>query len=264
MIETMLPDGKSIGTMQAPMEWIRTHTSRFIGAVLVTIQEGRGFILIDRGKARGYYFRHENMVLKGNSAHDYFNKMQVLDFDLRKYTPQEFSRALALYGADPSAVQEETPPVLLPSEQVMAKASEPVIVKGAEPAGGSTAPVQNAVTTQVQPKGTPMTASDESDEERIREIVRQPGVEGVAIFKDGMEILSTGHVNFRKARAQIDERLRWGMKATAVLKKGSFVQITDQFEDGDIIIAPFRDVFVCIVTSSDASLGAIRGLIRGR
>jgi hypothetical protein len=256
MIETMLPDGKSIGTMQAPMEWIRTHTSRFVGAVLITIQEGRGFILIDRGKPRGYYFRHENMVLKGNSALDYFNNMQVLDLDLRKYTPQEFSRALALYGTEIPAAQEESPAMIPSAEQVTPKIPEPE--------GGSAGGAQKITAMPVQSHIAPAISSEESDEERIREIVRQPGVEGVAIFKEGMEILSTGHINFRKARAQIDERLRWGMKATAVMKKGSFVQITDQFEDGDIIIAPFRDVFVCVVTSSDASLGAIRSLIRGR
>jgi len=41
-----LPEGKSIGWMQAPPQWIFTHTVRFIGVVRVVIQDGEGFILI--------------------------------------------------------------------------------------------------------------------------------------------------------------------------------------------------------------------------
>ena len=57
MIE-QLPEGKSIGWMQAPPQWIFTHTVRFVGIVRVVIQDGEGFILIKRGKPLSYYFKH--------------------------------------------------------------------------------------------------------------------------------------------------------------------------------------------------------------
>ncbi|MDD1674148.1 MAG: roadblock/LC7 domain-containing protein [Methanomicrobiales archaeon] len=258
MIETLLPEGKSIGIMQAPIDWIRSHTSRFVGAVIITIQDGRGFILIDKGKARGYYFQHQNMVLKGNSALAYFTKMQILDFDLRKYTPHEFTRALAIYGGEePSAAVQgaSTTP-----------STEKAVERSAASDTGASGAVLNPEPAPAHPFPPAPSHDDESiasDEARIREIVRQPGVEGVAIFRDGMEIISTGNVDFKKTREKIDDRLHWGMKLAATMKKGPFLQITDQYENGDIIIAPVQDVFMCIVTSTDASLGSIRSLIRG-
>ena len=52
-----LPQGKSLGWMQAPASWITTHTSRFIGVVRVLIKGGEGFILIKKGKPLFYYFK---------------------------------------------------------------------------------------------------------------------------------------------------------------------------------------------------------------
>ena len=50
-----LPEGKSIGWMQAPPQWIFTHTVRFMGIVRVVIQDGEGFILIKKGKPLVYF-----------------------------------------------------------------------------------------------------------------------------------------------------------------------------------------------------------------
>ena len=72
MIE-QLPEGKSIGWMQAPPQWIFTHTVRFIGVVRVVIQDGEGFILIKKGKPLVYYFKHGRIELTGHGALDYFN-----------------------------------------------------------------------------------------------------------------------------------------------------------------------------------------------
>lgn len=69
MIE-QLPDGNSIGWMQAPPEWIFSHTVRFVGIVRIVIQDGEGFILIKRGRPVYYYFQHGRIELKGNSALD--------------------------------------------------------------------------------------------------------------------------------------------------------------------------------------------------
>ena len=68
MIER-LPEGKSIGWMQAPPNWIFTHTVRFIGIVRVVIQDGEGFILINKGKPLTYYFKHGRIELRGHAAH---------------------------------------------------------------------------------------------------------------------------------------------------------------------------------------------------
>jgi len=91
-----LPQGKSLGWMQAPASWITTHTLRFIGVARVVIQDGEGFILIKKGKSLFYYFKRGTIELKGNTALDYFNSHPVIDFNLCKYNPDEFAWALKL------------------------------------------------------------------------------------------------------------------------------------------------------------------------
>ena len=91
-----LPQGKSLGWMQAPASWITTHTSRFIGVVRVVIKGGEGFILIKKGKPLFYYFKQGTTELKGNRALDYFNSHALIDFNLCKYNRDEFAWALNL------------------------------------------------------------------------------------------------------------------------------------------------------------------------
>jgi len=87
---------KSLGWMQAPASWISSHTVRFIGVVRVVIQDGEGFILIKKGKPLFHYFKHGTIELKGHTAQDYFNSHPVIEFNLCKYTPDEFAWALKL------------------------------------------------------------------------------------------------------------------------------------------------------------------------
>jgi len=91
-----LPEGKSLGWMQAPASWIDSHTVRFIGVVRVVIQDGEGFILIKKGKPLFYYFRQGTIELKGHTALDYFNSHPVIEFNLCKYTPDELAWAMKL------------------------------------------------------------------------------------------------------------------------------------------------------------------------
>jgi len=91
-----LPEGKSLGWMQAPASWITSHTVRFIGVVRVVIQDGEGFILIKKGKPLFHYFKHGTIELEGHTALDYFNSHPVIEFNLCKYTPDEFTWAMKL------------------------------------------------------------------------------------------------------------------------------------------------------------------------
>jgi hypothetical protein len=91
-----LPQGKSLGWMQAPASWITTHTLRFIGVVRVVIKGREGFILIKKGKPLFYYFKQGTIELKGKTALDYFNSHPLIDFNLCKYNRDEFAWALNL------------------------------------------------------------------------------------------------------------------------------------------------------------------------
>jgi len=95
-----LPKGKSIGAMQASLQWISTHTIRFIGAVVITIGDGEGFILIKKGTPEAYYFQHGSKVLRGKPAFDYFSTHDLLTFRLQKYNAEEYRKASALYNGE--------------------------------------------------------------------------------------------------------------------------------------------------------------------
>ena len=107
-----LPEGKSLGWMQAPASWIGSHTVRFIGVVRVVIQDGEGFILIKKGKPLFYYFKQGTIELKGHTALDYFNSHPVIEFNLCKYNPDELAWAMKLCNIeDPDRVVPKGPVV---------------------------------------------------------------------------------------------------------------------------------------------------------
>jgi hypothetical protein len=109
-----LPEGKSIGWMQAPPEWIFTHTVRFVGIVRVVIQDGEGFILIRKGKPLVYYFKHGRIELVGSVALDYFNSHPIIEFNLCKYTPEEFYFALKVCNIEESRPKTDSGPERVP------------------------------------------------------------------------------------------------------------------------------------------------------
>ena len=120
-----LPEGTSIGEMRASLPWILSHTARFAGLVLVTIQGSRGFILINMGKPLLYYFRHGNNVLKGHTAYEYFRSQPFIQFDLRKYTAIEMTLAISLASdaegtagfAPPGKREDEMPKEIVVSDE---------------------------------------------------------------------------------------------------------------------------------------------------
>lgn len=114
-----LPKGKSIGAMQASLQWISTHTVRFIGAVMITIGNGEGFILIKKGAAEAYYYQHGSKVLRGKPAYDYFGTQDLLTFRLQKYNAEEYRRAFALYnGEQGSELTPASPDTHIPAISV--------------------------------------------------------------------------------------------------------------------------------------------------
>ena len=154
-----LPEGTSLGWMQAPASWINSHTVRFIGLVRVVIHDGEGYILIKKGKPLFHYFRHGTIELKGHTALDYFNSHPVIEFNLCKYTPDEFSWALKVCNIEdepevrvpaapgPAATEHSTPsrpvdPMVLPKPVGNKRGPDPVVVlpqvrTGAERAAAS-------------------------------------------------------------------------------------------------------------------------------
>lgn len=278
-----LPEGKSLGAMQAPLQWITAHTIRFVGAVVITVPDGRGFILIQKGQPLVYHLQHATIALKGRAVLEYLATLPQIDFELRKYTPDELRQAVVITAGGesvPLPVQDAEPKRQeLPAEQA-ASAEDVPLVPGTAPSypyeEPEPAPLANPAPLEVQAAVEDMAAFEAIDPippeadsplDReamtvVREILRRPGVEGAVILRDGRDPLPMGGIDAGILAQIVGERLSWVVQSAARLNMGSLVQMTHQFDDGDVIIAPLQDACICIVTSPDAPLGHIRSQIR--
>jgi hypothetical protein len=280
MIDT-LPEGQSIGWMQAPLQWILTHTVRFVGIVRVVILDGEGFILIRKGKPLVYFFKHGRIELRGHGALDYFNSHKTIEFKLCRYTPEEFSRALKI-----CEVEE------LPQETVGVKGNVPSAPAHAE--GGGKTMVESPMTSRPEqpppvlpPKSEPKREKsmaavppkpeavittkslvpepgvlEEADIKIIGQIKKLNGIIAISVFNDDRNILLTGDVDIEPLLKIARTMLATVNTISPHLDWGSFVHMTLQIPEGNLIIAPYHENHLCILTTRTINIGHIRRILR--
>ena len=312
-----LPQGKSLGWMQAPASWITTHTLRFIGVVRVVIQDGEGFILIKKGKPLFYYFKHGTIELKGNTALDYFNSHALIDFNLCKYNPDEFAWALKLCNIEdhePGVPKEMNvsvpvsrrpgvpsrpadPPVAKPADDK--KIPEPDLVYPKEQRIERTnvsEPVSREPTLSSHPAGQPV-AKPAGDDEKIpdsvavsprvhtiykRAVVPQPaagddtditilsqiretdGIVAISVFNDTSIVITLGDTDTGALVKIARTMLETVKKITPRPTWGPFVHMTIELPAGNMIISPYRDNYLCMLTTRTINIGHIRRILRAR
>jgi predicted regulator of Ras-like GTPase activity (Roadblock/LC7/MglB family) len=310
-----LPEGKSLGWMQAPASWIGSHTVRFIGVVRVVIQDGEGFILIKKGKPLFHYFKHGTIELKGHTALDYFNSHPVIEFNLCKYTPDEFVWALKLCNiedhepvvpkepavSEPVARQNNppsrtaVPPVAKPAGDTKILdtivVSPPVhmdnkkaVVTGpvyrehtplsrmadppvAKPAGDKRIPDPVAVSPQVQTVDkravVPQPVVGDDPEVTILSQIRDlNGIVAIAVFNDKRTVIMMGDADSEVLVKIARKMLETAKKITPLLTWGPFVHMTIQIPAGNMIIAPYHDNYLCLLTTRTINIGHIRRILR--
>lgn len=357
-----LPEGKSIGWMQAPPQWIFTHTVRFIGIVRVVIQDGEGFILIKKGKPLVYYFKHGRIELHGHGALDYFNSHPTIEFNLCKYTPEEFTQALKICNieenvAETGVVQDQTPAVSArrehepdvfedasaihrlvqptpikperpqvseesrsaaapvspsaavpplqepepaapgsttaseklsdadraePAETVAEQPEITITVRPATPAPArpeASVPVMPAASIPAKPVpavapsvSSPVpqervfvpqpAALEDPDIRIIGQIKKLNGIVAISVFSDDRNILLMGDVEIEPLLKIARTMLATTNKITPHLDWGSFVHMTLQIPEGNVIIAPYRENHLCILTTRTINIGHIRRILR--
>lgn len=332
-----LPEGKSIGWMQAPPQWIFTHTVRFIGIVRVVIQDGEGFILIQKGKPLAYYFKHGRIELRGHAAIDYFNSHPTIEFNLCKYTADEFSEALRICNIeDQSALPDERAdrnagePAPAPRPASPPEQSRPPVQPPSAPADLTFEPRQPAEPRPPVPQATPGPAAvpppppppppappeppvpspaapkepvsavpppaaaaprpipppppqipsytaapaapsplpvsppelDEQDIRIIGQIKKLNGVVAISVFSEDRNIILMGDVEIEPLLKIARSMLATTRKITPLLEWGSFVHITLQIPEGNVIIAPYGDYHLCLLTTRTINIGHIRRILR--
>jgi hypothetical protein len=276
-----LPEGQSIGWMQAPPQWIFTHTVRFIGVVRVVIQDGEGFILIKKGKPLMYYFKHGRIELRGHAALDYFNSHPTIEFNLCKYTPEEFAQALKICDVEEilpeTTVMQEQAPVapareevaeepaaeeqeIKPAEHLPTESSEGSEPERDEPAAAVPANHAAAVTERIfvpQPA-----VLEDPDIKIIGQIKKLNGIVAISVFNDDRNILLMGDVEIEPLLKIARTMLATTNKITPLLYWGSFVHMTLQIPEGNVIIAPYHENHLCILTTRTINIGHIRRILR--
>ncbi len=299
-----LPEGKSIGWMQAPPQWIFTHTVRFVGVVRVVIQDGEGFILIKKGKPLMYYFKHGRIELRGHGALDYFNSNPTIEFNLCKYTPEEFAQALKICDVEESGPEtaegleqvtagparaevaeepdeepvigrpDQSPPVQLEISEPVAEAlvaavpvrpeaSVPVRLEAAVPTKPVAAvPAKPATGITERPLVPQPAVLEDPDIKIIGQIKKLNGIVAISVFNDDRNILLMGDVEIEPLLKIARTMLATTNKITPHIDWGSFVHMTLQIPEGNVIIAPYHDNHLCILTTRTINIGHIRRILR--
>ena len=284
-----LPEGKSIGWMQAPPQWIFTHTVRFIGVVRVVIQDGEGFILIKKGKPLVYFFKHGRIELRGHAALDYFNSHPTIEFNLCKYTPEEFSQALKICNveeitAETPVMQEQVTAISARADVVEKSVEEPSPIAQTEEPGSVQPEIPAPVTetpvamipvkplAAVPPKPAPTVTErplvpqpavlEDPDIKIIGQIKKLNGIVAISVFNDDRNILLMGDVEIEPLLKIARTMLATTNKITPHLDWGSFVHMTLQIPEGNVIIAPYHENHLCILTTRTINIGHIRRILR--
>ena len=327
-----LPEGKSIGWMQAPPQRIFTHTIRFIGVVRIVIQDGEGFMLIDKGKILSYYFKHGRIELRGNAALDYFNSNPNVEFNLCKYTPEEMAEAMHILniseagtpveGVRPAEVHHAQPlpetagaPGEPAPQQPKPETPAPVVVKSrtAQPAGAAPAapgqkeprPAEEAQASVPAPGPAPAEAPGHDEEflyERtpaeteneepaaittathevpaahqtvpppafledpdikiIGQIKKLNGIVAISVFNEERNIMLMGDVEIEPLLKIARSMLETTRKVSPLIDWGQFIHMTLQIPEGNVIIAPYRENYLCLLTTRTINIGHIRRILR--
>lgn len=265
----LLPEGNSIGWMQAPPAWIFSHTARFVGIVRIVIEDGEGFILIQRGNPIYYYFKHGRIELNGNSALDYFNSHPIIEFNLCKYSADEFAEAMKICNIidESSNEQTESEPLKIVLQAPVTAPITPV----AEPDFPSVTSEEKNQVLQFIPyeenheESTSVTLPDLLDENDIRligQIKKLNGIVAISVFNDEKNILMMGDVDNDPLLKIARSMLATTRKISPLVEWGSFVHMTLQVPDGNVIIAPYHDYYLCLLTTRTINIGHIRRILR--
>ncbi|MBN2734353.1 MAG: roadblock/LC7 domain-containing protein [Methanomicrobiaceae archaeon] len=94
--------------------------------------------------------------------------------------------------------------------------------------------------------------------ETLQNLMRQPGVLAVSIFFEGFAIHSAGEADFEHVAAVAEDLVRAGARITDDLMMGGLSQLLLETPRGKLIIAPVKELFICVLAETDANIGLIR------
>jgi len=93
-------------------------------------------------------------------------------------------------------------------------------------------------------------------------MLRLQGVQAVSIFGRGKSVLSIGDVELDSLVVLAEDMLHAAKDISSVMRTGAFVHLTLQIPAGKVIIAPYFNEYICILTSPGVNLGQIRKILK--
>ena len=135
---------------------------------------------------------------------------------------------------------------------------------------GAAVPVRPASAVPVKPRATsqervfvPQPAVlEDPDIKIIGQIKKLNGIVAISVFNDDRNILLMGDVEIEPLLKIARTMLATTNKITPHLDWGSFVHMTLQIPEGNVIIAPYHDNHLCILTTRTINIGHIRRILR--
>ncbi|PKL65011.1 MAG: hypothetical protein CVV32_05525 [Methanomicrobiales archaeon HGW-Methanomicrobiales-3] len=103
------------------------------------------------------------------------------------------------------------------------------------------------------------------DEEAIRiigQIKKLNGVVAISVFNEERNIILMGDVEIEPLLKIARNMLATTRKITPHLEWGSFVHMTLQIPEGNVIVAPYDEYHLCLLTTRTINIGHIRRILR--
>ena len=109
---------------------------------------------------------------------------------------------------------------------------------------------------------SPPVVLDETAIKIIGQIKKLNGVVAISVFNDDRNIILMGDVEIEPLLKIARNMLATTRKITPLLEWGSFVHMTLQIPEGNVIIAPYQEYHLCLLTTRTINIGHIRRILR--
>jgi predicted regulator of Ras-like GTPase activity (Roadblock/LC7/MglB family) len=222
-----IPDGSFVAETDGPLpEVLKDYGHDFRGCIRVEKGENsrssQGFILMEDGNVLASAFATLGITLYQMNALDRMMSLKGARLKIYSYSEEEKSVVFDTY---PDSVIGDLPQKTEVIEEAPA------------------APEPSRISYDVL----------------LATVTQLPGVMAAALVLDGLPIYQLGrHVDFEHIAVATEDMVRSGTKIATELQLGSTEQIILETPSNKVVIAPFNDMFLCVLTAAEANLGLIR------
>jgi predicted regulator of Ras-like GTPase activity (Roadblock/LC7/MglB family) len=216
-----LPQGRVLGAIEDPLQKNSLQNLlTFVGVIEISMGTGKGYILADSGNIFAACFRDDSGIFKGREALAHLKE---------RGSNRDRNLLFTLRSYDAEEFTEANGAFSNAGMQI------------SHPQDRTASTVKNIL-----------------DRDKLSNLIGQPGVIAVSIFFEGFAVQSIGEADFEQVAAVAEDLLRASKKIAHDLKIGELDQVLLETGENKCIIAPYQDLYICLISRNDANLGLIR------